>query len=205
MQPELATAHEYNGWYLVATGQIDEGLAESRRAVELDPLSPEINTVLGFNLYFARRYDEAIKQLRTAITIDPDYWWEHEWLGRAYARVGRFSEAVAELHTAQRLPGIGGAEVESALGRAYADAGDRAEATKVLEHLHERSRDEFVSAAYVATIHVGLGEVDEAFAALAQAEVEHSYFVGWWKVDPELDPLRSDPRFTALLKKVGLE
>ncbi len=205
MQPDLASAHEYNGWYLVASGHIDEGLAESRRAVELDPLSPEINTVLGFNLYFARRYDEAIKQLRTAVTIDPDYWWAHEWLGRAYARVGRFAEAVVELHKAQRLEGSGNTEIEGALGRAYADAGDRTEATKVLARLRERARDEFVSAAFIATIHIGLGEMDEALAALAQAEKEHSYYVGFWEVDSELDPLRSDPRFTALLKKVGLE
>ena len=205
MQPELATAHEMNGWYLVATGQIDEGLAESRRAVELDPLSPEINTVLSFNLYFARRYEEAIRQLRTTVTIDPDYWYAHLWLGRAYARTGRFSEAVAELHTAQRLEGAGNAEIESALGRVHADGGNRAEATKVLTHLRERARDEFVSAAFIATIHIGLGEMDEALAALAQAEAQHSYHVGWCKVDPDLDPLRSDPRFTALLKKVGLE
>jgi Tfp pilus assembly protein PilF len=77
MQSELATAHEMSGWYLVGTGHIDEGLAESWRGVELDPLSPEINTVLGFNLYFARRYEEAIQQLRTALASDPDYWWAH--------------------------------------------------------------------------------------------------------------------------------
>ena len=129
---------------------------------------------------------------------------QHEWLGRAYARVGRFSEAVAELHAAQQLEGSGNPEIESALGRAYADAGNRTEATKVLNHLRERMRDEFVSAAYVATIHVGLGEIDEAFASLAEADAQRSYFVGWWKVDPELDPLRADPRFSALLKKVGL-
>lgn len=64
--------------------------------------------------------------------------------------------------------------------------------------------DEFVSAALVATLHAGLGELDEAFPALARAETERSYYVGWWKVDPEFDPLRSDPRFTELLKKVGL-
>ena len=65
--------------------------------------------------------------------------------------------------------------------------------------------DEFISAAFLANLHIGLGQVDEAFAALAQAETEHSYYVGFWKVDPDLDPLRSDPRFTALLKKVGLD
>ena len=86
-----------------------------------------------------------------------------------------------------------------------ADAGNRTEAGKILDHMRERSRTAFVSAAFLATVHVGLGQVDEALAALAQAEKEHSYYVGWWKVDPELDALRSDPRFAALLEKVGLD
>jgi len=205
MLPDSATAHDFYGKYLLAAGQVDEGLAESRRAIALDPLSPESNALLGLHLYFARRYDEAIKELRTAIAVDPDYWFTHEWLGRAYARLGKFSEAVAELHTAQRLEGSGNAEIDSALGRVYADAGNRTEATKVLDHLRERMRNEFVSGAFVATIHVGLGEIDEAFAALAQGAAQHSWFVPFWKVDPELDPLRSDPRFAELLKKVGLE
>jgi len=141
MQPELATAHEYNGYFLVAVNQADEGLAESRRAVELDPLSPEINTYLGLNLYFARRYDEAIQQLRTAVTIDPDYWWVHAWLARAYGRAGRFPDAIAEAQKAQHLSPY--AEAESVLGRLYADAGDRAEAEKVLTHLHARTMSSF--------------------------------------------------------------
>jgi len=119
--------------------------------------------------------------------------------------VGRFAEAVAELRTAEELEGSGNAEIESALGRVYADAGNRTEATKVLNHLRERMRDAFVSGGFLATVQVGLHATDEALASLAQAEVQHSNWVGWWKVDPELDPLRSDPRFTALLKKVGLE
>ncbi len=203
MQPELASAYEIYGWYLVALGQSEEGLAASRRAVELDPLSSEINTFLGLNLYLSRRYTEAIQQLRTTVTIDPDYWWAHTWLARAYGRVGRFPEAIAEARKAQQLSAY--AEAESALGRIYADAGDKVGAEKVLIHLRERARDEFISGAFVATIHVGLGEIAQALAALAQAEAQHSAWAGWWKVDPELDPLRSDPRFIALLKKVGLE
>jgi len=205
MQPGSATAHAYYGKYLLAAGQAAEGIAEARRSIALDPLSPENNMLLALHFYFARRYDDAIKQLRTALAVDPDYWPTHEFLGRAYARLGKFSDAVAELQTAQRLEGSGNAEIESALGRVYADAGNRTEATKVLDHLRERMRDQFVSGAFVATVYVGLGERDEAFAALAQGAAQRSWFVPWWKVDPELDPLRSDPRFAALLKKVGLQ
>ena len=75
----------------------------------------------------------------------------------------------------------------------------------MLNHLREQMHDTFVSAAFLATVHIGLGQVDEAFAALEEAAAQHSYYAAWWKIDPELDPLRSDPRFTALLKKVGLE
>jgi TolB-like protein/tetratricopeptide (TPR) repeat protein len=206
MQPELAFGHQLLGWYLVAMGHVDEGLAASRRAVELDPLSPETNTWFGMNLYIARRYDQAITQLRTTIARHPDYAYAHLWLGRAYARTGRFPEAIATLENAhRRWEGSEGSEYEAALGRAYADAGNRIEAGKILDHMRERSRTAFVSAAFLATVHAGLGEVDEAFTALGQAAAQHSYYVGWWKVDPELDPLRSDPRFTALLKKVGLD
>jgi hypothetical protein len=74
----------------------------------------------------------------------------------------------------------------------------------VLEHLRQRQKEEFVSASFLASVHIGLGQMDDAFAALAQAETEHSYYVGFWKVDPDLDLLRTDPRFTALLKQVGL-
>jgi len=204
MQPDLASAHEFYGWYLVAAGQVDEGLAESRRAVELDPLSSETNTYLGVNLYLARRYDEAIRQLRGAISTDPDYGWAKLWLGRALARVGKLTEALAELRT-----GLGqgwtNPEFESALGRAYADAGNRPEAEKVLDRFRERLQVGFVPAYSIATVHVGLGHIDEAFDWLAKAEAERSYYIPWLKLDPELDPLRADPRFAALLKKVGME
>jgi len=203
MQPDLPSAREFHGLFLLATGHSEEGLAESRRAVALDPLSSEANTWLGVNLYLARRYEEAIEVLRTTIVRNPDRPYARLWLGRAYARAGRFPEAIAELSDLLKTEDL--VEYESALGRVHADAGNTAEATEVLKHLRERTRDEFVSAALVATVQVGLGDMDEAFASLAQAATEHSYLAGWWKLDPELDPLRSDPRFSALLKSVGLD
>jgi predicted Zn-dependent protease len=100
-------------------------------------------------LYLAKRSDEAIQQLRTTLTKDPEYWYAHAYLGRVYARTGRFREGIAEQRAAQRLMPL--AEVEAFLGRTYADAGDRVEATKVLNHLRARMRDEFVSPGY--TLH----------------------------------------------------
>jgi tetratricopeptide (TPR) repeat protein len=203
LQPESSSAHEWYGYYLVATGERDKGLAESRRAVELDPLSAHTSTMLGMNLYLAGQNDAAAKQLRAAIAIDPDFWWAREFLGRVYARDGRFSDAIGELQRAQQMST--NPELESVLGRVYADAGDRAGATKVLDHLRERTRYEFISPAYIATILVGLGQTDEAFEALERAVEQRSWYVTLWKLDPDLDPLRGDPRFTALLEKVGLE
>jgi TolB-like protein/class 3 adenylate cyclase/Flp pilus assembly protein TadD len=204
MQPGSPVAHASYGWYLVAAGQTDEGLAEARRAVELDPLSHETVTFLGFNLYFARRYDQAIEQLRLAVATDPDFYWSHVFLGRAYARAGEPAEAIAELRTARQLEPTN-PEIDAAMGRAQADTGEREEAEKVLADLRERLRHGFVSAYYPALVHVGLGQFDEAFDWLAKAEAERSFYIGWLKVNPELDPLRSDARFAALLKKVGLE
>jgi Flp pilus assembly protein TadD len=157
---------------------------------------------MGFNLVFARRNDAAIEALLTATTIQRDNWWAHALLARAYARAGRFPEALTAARKAQQLSAY--AEIESVLGRVLADSGDRAEATKVLDHLRERARHEFVAPPYVATILIGLGRLGEALVELAKAAEARSFHVMFWKVDPDLDPLRADPRFTELLKKVGL-
>jgi TolB-like protein/lipoprotein NlpI len=205
MQPDLAIAHVGYGWQQMSVGPAAEALAGMRRAVELDPLSAVSNVWLGAALYLAGRNDEAIRQLRTTITLDPDYWYAHMCLGRAYAVAGRTADLLAEAETAQRLAAPGDPEAEAALGRAYADAGKKAEAMKVLEHLRQRSQNEFISAAFLASVQTGLNQVDEAFASLEQAVAQRSYYVLQLRVDPGFARLRSDPRFTALLKKVGLD
>jgi TolB-like protein/class 3 adenylate cyclase/Flp pilus assembly protein TadD len=204
MQPNLSSAREWYSLFLLASGHTEEGLAESRRAVALDPLSPEANTWLGANLYFARRYEEAIEVLRATSLRNPDLPYTRLWLSRAYARTGRFEQAIAVLSPLE-MEDLVGAESKSALGRAHADAGNTEEATRALNHLRERMRDDYVSASFLAAVQLGLDDTDGALASLAQAATEHSYYVPWWKVDPELDPLRSDPRFTALLKPVRLD
>jgi len=203
MQPDLVTAHQWRGMVLVTIGRFDEGIAETRRAHELDPLALNVATFMGLNLVFAGRTDAGIEELRTATSIQRDNWWAHAWLARAYARAGRFPEALTAARKAQQLSAY--AEAESVLGRVLADSGNRAEATKVLDHLRERARHEFVAPSYLANILIGLARLDEALVELAKAAEARSYYVMYWKVDPDLDPLRTDPRFAALLKKVGLK
>lgn len=99
---------------------------------------------------------------------------------------------------------FGGAEYASVLGRVHADAGNTEEATRVLNRLRERRREEYVPATFLATVQIGLDDTDGALASLAQAATEHSYYVPWWNLDPALDVLRSDPRFSALRKSAGL-
>ena len=204
MQPRLAWTHVMYGWYLICVGDTEAGLAESRQAVELDPLSAEANTILGFNLMFARRYDEAIRQLRIAVAVDPDFFWSHEYLGRTLAQKHQWAEALAELRTARAITGAFTPEIDSELGRIYADSGDRAAAVKVLSQLEEQRRASFFPAYEVAIVHAGLGQTDEALRLLEDAYAERGLWMSWLGVDPDLDQLRSDPRFKALLRKVGL-
>ena len=126
------------------------------------------------------------------------------FLGRAYARVGERARGIAELRTAGQLE-PNNPEIEAAMGRAHAEAGEEEEAEKVLDDFRERLQHGFVSAYYLALVHVGLGQFDQAFDWLAKAEAERSFYIGWLKVDPELDPLRSDPRFAALMRKLHFQ
>ena len=203
MQPDLATANLWFGYVLVCIGRLDEGIATTQRAYEVDALAPSVAPMMGVNLLLARRNDEAIAQLRTATTVTGDNWLAHETLARAYAQDKRFPEAIAAARKAVEMaPQI--AEAEATLGRIYADAGETAEAEKVLAQLRAR-QDIYVAPPFLATILIGLGRHDEALEELAKGVEQHSYVLMTLEVDPGFDPLRSDPRFIALMKQVGLE
>ena len=203
MQPDLVTARVWFGYVLVTTGKTDEGIATTERGYELDALAPNVTSMMGLNLLLARRYQAAIAQLRTATTVASENWWGHALLARAYAQEKRFPEAIAAARVALQI-GSQYAEAYGTLGRVYADAGEPAEAEKVLARLRER-QDIYVAPHFVAVILIGLGRSDEALDELAKADKQRSWPVMGWKVDPDLDPLRSDPRFIALLKQVGPE
>ena len=199
-----AVAHQYYGMYLSTIGSAREGIAQARRAVEIDPLSPEANTFLGGGFYFARRYAEAIAQFRETLEMEPSYSFARYWLGRAYVQNGELERGIAALGRAKEADPHN-PDVTGTLGYAYAIAGNRDAAQRAIDELRERSQTSYVSPYFFAIIHAALGQTDQAFALLARAYDDRSFFIPPLKVEPMLNPLRADPRFTDLLKKVGLD
>jgi serine/threonine-protein kinase len=207
LNPNYATAHHwYGNGPLLALGRFEEAIAEGKRAIELDPLSPIINADLGQNLYNARRYDEAIAQLRKTLEIDPTFYYAHYNLGIALQRKGDVPAAIAEYTKAQQLSDD--LFVQVLLAAAKAQSGDKDAAIQMLAELEELSQHRYGLRAYSRTLlYLSLGNRDEAIRRLEQAIADHeSLTITLIKVDPMLDPLRGDPRFEALVQKVvGVE
>lgn len=158
--------------------------------------------MIGIPFYYARRYDEAIAQFRKALQMDPNFYITQFRLGLAYVQKGMYEEAIAELQ--QVLSGSGDRDDVAALGHAYAMSGKRDQAQGMLAELEKRAKQEYVPSYDVAIIHIGLGETDQASEWLEKAYEERSYWLTFLRVDPLLDSLRSDPRFTDLQRRVGL-
>jgi TolB-like protein/Flp pilus assembly protein TadD len=201
LAPNNSLGHGYYGYLLILRGQFEQGIAESRRGVELDPLSLEANLYLGVQLYCARRYDEAVKQLRTTVDMEPNYYNSHIYLGMAYEQQGDFTDALAELQTANRLENQPWTLGE--LGHVYAQSGQKDKAEQVLRELTRRGERGYVSPYFLATVYAGLGKKEQALTLLEKAYADRSSNMSILKVDPELDPLRSDSRFAELVQKVG--
>ena len=206
LNPNYATAHHwYGNGPLLALGRFDEAIAEGKRAIELDPLSPIINADLGQNLYVARRYDEAIAQLRKTLEIDPTFYYAHYNLGMALQRKGDVPAAIAEYTKAQQLSDD--LFVQVLLAAAKAQSGDKDAAIQMLAELEELSQHRYVPEYSRTLLYLSLGNRDEAIRRLEQAIADHeSLTITMIKDDPKLDPLRGDPRFEALVQKVvGVE
>src|SRR5262245_29948162 len=202
LNPNYATAHQWYGCDpLRALGRFDEAIAEGKRAVELDPLSPIINSDLGQTLSIARRYDEAIAQFHKTLEIDPMFWVAHSALGGALERKGDLPAAIAEFTKAQQLSDDLRARVP--LAAAKAQSGNKEAAVQMLAELEELARRGNVRAYWRALLYLSLGNRDEAIRWLGQGIADHEGLdIAYIEVEPLLDTLRGDPRFEALVQKV---
>jgi TolB-like protein/tetratricopeptide (TPR) repeat protein len=204
LNPNYAIAHQWYGEYLAATGRHPEAIASLKRGIDLDPLSLIIHATLGrHGYYFARQYDRAIAQLQKTLDMDDGFWVARLWLGWTYAVTGRLSEALTELETARRLDN--NLEIVMALGYAYGRAGRLAEARQLLDELRQLSGTRYVSPMLGALIATGMGEHGQAIGWLEQCYADRAQMMSELKAEPAFDPLRGDPRFTDLLRRVGLE
>jgi eukaryotic-like serine/threonine-protein kinase len=202
LNPGSASAHQWYGYFLIASRQWDKALTELNRAQELDPLSGTISSMLGMRLFSMREYDKAIDQLTKAIRLDSEFWWSHFFLGWVYELKGMPDKGMEELNTAVRLGGS--SWVSAYIGFVKARAGETADARKVLAELEEQSKHRYISPHHFAIVYVGLGEKDQALDWLYKAYDLGEDAMAFLEVDPTWDSLRSDPRFKELLRRVGL-
>ena len=200
LSPGNATAHHWYAELLACTGRVDEALIEARRAVELNPLSPSPNETLGGILYTGRQYDRAIQHLQRAIQAFPDFVQNYAMLGLAYEAKGMHKEAIDVLEKAMKLTG-GAPTLAALLAHAHAGAGDKSQAQQLLKEFSKRKD---ITPIAFAVAYMDVGDKDRAFEWFEKGVDEHSMFIDELKVEPMYDSLRSDPRFTALLRKMRL-
>ncbi len=202
LKPNYATAHHWLGADLVYVKRFEDSLVELRRGEELDPLSPIIGTNLGDTLVFARRYDEAIAQYKRTLVRNPNFPYAHLALGRAYGAKGMYPEAIAEARASIGLNG--GSSVKGFLGLWLAKSGKREEAVKLLGELKQESTRNYVQSITFALIYIALGDKEEALNHLEKHMWSRAETASSYAIDPELDDLRSEPRFKEMLKRMNL-
>ena len=189
---------------LALTDRLHQAIEQTDRAQILDPVSPDVYGLRAMLLICAHRYDEAIQQARKSLEMHPQVIGVQNLLGRAYVQKGMLPQALAEFHRAEEL-GVRRAHWAASMAELYVKSGRRAEAEKMLATWSSRPSQEFGHAESMAMIYAGLGKKDEAFQWLDQAYREHWDRLPWIKIEPEYDSLRDDPRFSALLNKMGLD
>jgi eukaryotic-like serine/threonine-protein kinase len=203
LKPNYALAHYWYSIYLMAQGRHEEAIAESRKALELDPLSMIVGVNVARAYYFARRYDAAVESCRQVIDLDDKFAWAYYFLGLSYLQKGAYGEAVTAFQECVELA-EGNETFLSTLGYAYAVSGDRVKATRLLKQLELKALTKRVAPADMAVLYLGLGQTERALDSLEKACDERSNYVLGLKVEPVFDSLRNDPRYATLLSRIGL-
>jgi len=202
LNPNSATAHHWYGAYLANMGRSDQGLRETKKAQELDPLSLIINTSLGWQLYVARHNDQAAEQLRKVLDIDAKFAPARRMLEEVYAQMGKQKEAVAEREKILSLSGS--PELAASIEEDFSKAGYKGVLQSWLDGLTEISKHGYVSSYSIAQAYMRMGEKEKAFAWLEKAYEEHDSGLVSLAVEPMFDAVRPDPRFRDILRRMKL-
>ncbi|MEK7732084.1 MAG: tetratricopeptide repeat protein, partial [Planctomycetota bacterium] len=203
LSPNYATAHHYYAMHLLWIGRHDEAIRESTKAQELDPLSLIISNVVGLVHYYAGDFAQAETWLRKTLELGPDFALAHGNLAHTLFLQGRPAEAITEAREAVRLSNNDSRFVAT-LGYVCAKAGQPEEARRILDEFAARSTDAYVAPTHFAQVHAGLDERDRMFDWLERACQERDLLLIFTLLDPLLAPMRTDPRFADLLRRVGL-
>ena len=203
LSPSYAEAHQVYSESLSEMGRHNQALAEIQTAQELDPLSATTILAVGWAFYYARDYDRAIEQCRKVLDLDPSSLSARDCVGSAHLATGAYDQAIAEYKALAASSGNDPLRV-AGLGCAYALAGRKTQAQEVVAELTAASQIHYVPPYFFGLVHAALGENDKAFWWLEKAYEEHDSYLVRLKVEPAMDPLRSDPRFEKLLHRINL-
>lgn len=204
LNPNYATAHYWFSEYLSRMMRHEEAISAAQRAQDLDPVSLDANMHVGAALYRARQYDRAVEQSQRTLELDPDFIDAHVLLGLNLVQKKIYGEAISEFQKARALSG-NSPEILGLIGYGYGMAGMKRETQEALKELDNLSRqNRYVSSSSKMWVYIGLGEKDRAFEWLERAYEERSWFLGLLAADPLFDPLRSDPRYADLLRRMNL-
>ena len=204
LNPNDAGTHwRYGMFYLMLLGRTEEAINEGKKAVELEPLNLNHGANLSGMYFYARQYDRALAEAKQVFDLDPDFIVGRWALSQAFIVKGMTADAINLNEQALQKDPTNAVFLRFA-GLAYATAGKRREAEDIIRRFREISKTEYVMAYHLALIYAALGEKDKAFAELEKAFAERDYLLPRIKVEPFLDPLRDDPRFQDLIKRMGL-
>jgi TolB-like protein/Flp pilus assembly protein TadD len=203
LNPTLTRAHNFYPLYLSSRGMAEQALAVAKAALDLDPTSPSVSHYLAVQLYLARQFDQAIEQCHKTLDLDPNFAVAYHVLGQAYLAKGKNREAELVLEKYSALS-RGSADSLALLGYSYARLGERSQALRTLEELKATSKKSYVPAFYFAMIYAALEDKDQAFLQLGKGYDERFARFAYLKLEALWDPLRSDERFSELVRRVGI-
>ena len=202
--PNYAVAHHWYAVLLALSGRSAESLSEIEQALKLDPASLAISGDMALHHFYAGQYDQTIEQSKKCLELDPNYHMCHFWLARAYVEKKMYAQAVTEFHRAIELQPENLMAV-ALLGNVYARSGQPAKAREVSRNLQRLSTKRYVAPSFFAIVYCGLGETQNAFEWIERAYQQRDPLLTRMKLDPVTVPIRSDPRFADLLRRVGFQ